>query len=72
MMSMKEMHEEALASLNRSREIMEKLASVCPDWSANTMLKCDFEQMEESLLEYGRHQLGLGKARREQGSIVRG
>lgn len=58
-MTLIEMHREAIDNLSASKRMVQQLSVFCPDWAANEMLRIDFDQLEKSLDEYGRHQLGL-------------
>lgn len=58
-MTIADIHDEAVQSLAKSKLMVKKLSAVCPDWTANEMLRLDFENLEESLAEFGKHQLGI-------------
>ncbi len=54
-----ELHNAAIKHLAESRQAMRKLMAVSDDWTATTMLEIDFESLEHSVQEFGRHQLLL-------------
>lgn len=60
--------EEVLLHLRHARESMDRLMSTSDDWVANAAVESEFEQLEDTVREYGRCQLGL----RPTGSECRG
>lgn len=58
-MTLNQLHLEAVESLIKSKHIAQKLATICPDWTAKEMLRVDYEQLEQTLHDFGSHQLGL-------------
>jgi len=56
---MNEMYEKACQSMQESKQLMLKLASVSDDWQARSELEDHFDELQKAMSDFARTRLGL-------------